>query len=103
MPRIYFAIIRSTKGPKYWLDVPKKWTSCDVCWRVTVRSKIERKGRDATIRIPAALMSAAGLSMVRTVNVHGESGRIIIEKLPGSEYDLEQLVSRITPKNRHRE
>jgi antitoxin MazE len=68
-----------------------------------VRSKIERKGRDAIIRIPTALMSAAGLSMARTVNVRGESGRIIIEKLPGSEYDLEQLVSRITPKNRHRE
>lgn len=68
-----------------------------------MRSKLEKRGDGAIVRIPATLMSAAGLSRVRMVNVRSESDRIIIERLSGSQYDLAHLVKRITPKNRHPE
>jgi antitoxin MazE len=35
------------------------------------------------------------------VDVREESGRIVIEPLPGKEYDLSELLRRITPENLH--
>jgi antitoxin MazE len=55
------------------------------------------------VRIPAAVMQAARLELDETVDVREESGRVVIEPVERKEYDLADLVKRITPKNVHDE
>jgi antitoxin MazE len=38
-----------------------------------------------------------------SVDVREESGRIVIEPVPRKEYDLSELLKRITPENLHEE
>ena len=64
---------------------------------------IKKWGNSASVRIPAAIMQAAHLDLDETVDVHEESGRIVIEPVQRKEYDLAELVKRITRENLHDE
>jgi antitoxin MazE len=62
---------------------------------------VKKWGNSASVRIPAAVMAAAALSLDQAVEVREEAGRIVIEPIRESTYDLEELVAGITDDNRH--
>jgi antitoxin MazE len=64
---------------------------------------IKKWGNSASVRIPAAIMEAAKLSLDETVDVREEGGRIVIEPVRQGEYDLDALLAGITPENLHAE
>lgn len=68
-----------------------------------MRVIVKKWGNSASVRIPAAVMEAAKLSLDTTVDVREEGGRIVIEPVHPAEYDLAQLLSAITPDNVHAE
>lgn len=68
-----------------------------------MRAIIEKRGEDAMVRIPAMVLRAAGFSPGQTVDVCAERGRIVITPLGAHNYELADLVDRITPENCHAE
>lgn len=68
-----------------------------------MRTVVKKWGNSASVRIPAAIMEAADLDLDDAVDVREESGRIVIEPAQRKEYDLTELVKRITHENLHDE
>lgn len=68
-----------------------------------MRVTVKKWGNSASVRIPAAIMEAAHLSLDETVDVREEGGRIVIEPVRPAGYDLAQLLAGITPDNLHAE
>jgi antitoxin MazE len=68
-----------------------------------MRTVVKKWGNSASVRIPAAVMQAAHLELDEAVDVREESGRVVIEPVQRKEYDLTELVERITRKNVHDE
>jgi antitoxin MazE len=68
-----------------------------------MKTVVKKWGNSASVRIPAAIMQAAHLDLDEAVDVREESGRIVIEPAQRKEYDLTELVNRITPENLHDE
>lgn len=64
---------------------------------------VKKWGNSASVRIPAAIMEAAHLSLDDAVEMREENGRIVIEPLRPRTYDLAQLVAGIKPENLHGE
>ena len=68
-----------------------------------MRVFVKKWGNSASVRIPAAIMEAANLRLDEAVDVREEGGRIVIEPVRSSEYDLAHLLASITPDNLHSE
>ncbi len=68
-----------------------------------LRTSIGKWGNSPAIRIPNALMHEAQLTPKQQVNITVSKGKIIIEPLKAPEYSIDELVSQITPANRHEE
>jgi antitoxin MazE len=68
-----------------------------------MKTVVKKWGNSASVRIPAAVMEAAHLELDETVDVREESGRVVIEPTQRKEYNLAELVKRITPSNLHEE
>lgn len=68
-----------------------------------MRVIVKKWGNSASVRIPAGIMEAAHLALDETVDIREEGGRIVIEPIRPSEYDLAQLLAGITPDNLHAE
>jgi antitoxin MazE len=68
-----------------------------------MRTVVKKWGNSASVRIPAAVMQAAHLDLDEAVDVREESGRIVIEPAERKEYDLTELLKRITSENLHDE
>jgi len=66
-----------------------------------MKAVVKKWGNSASVRIPAAVLQAAKLRLEDSVDVREESGRIVIEPVPCKEYDLSELLKRITPENLH--
>lgn len=66
-----------------------------------MRVIVKKWGNSAAVRIPAAVMSAAHLSLDQAVEVREEEGRLIIEPVRAATFDLAALVDSITEENRH--
>lgn len=64
--------------------------------------RVKKWGNSPAIRLPAAVMEAAHLSLEQAVEVRAENGRIIIEPAAPL-YELDDLLAGITAKNLHRE
>lgn len=63
---------------------------------------VKKWGNSPAIRLPAAVMEAAHLTLEQAVEVRAENGRIVIEPaIPV--YSLDDLLSGITTENRHSE
>ena len=62
---------------------------------------VKKWGNSAAVRIPAAILAAAGLKTDDKVDVREENGRIVIEKVASTEETLDEMIARITPENRH--
>ena len=58
---------------------------------------IKKWGNSASVRIPAAVMAAASLSVDQAVEVREENGRVIIEPVRAPVYVLEDLLANMTP------
>jgi antitoxin MazE len=64
---------------------------------------VRKWGNSAAVRIPAAVLDAAGLKADDAVEVHEEDGRVVIEKARPQPITLEWLLAGITPDNLHEE
>ena len=62
-----------------------------------MRVQVKKWGNSASVRIPASIMCAAELRLDQEVDVREEEGRIIIEPIARPIYDLDTLVSAMTP------
>jgi len=62
---------------------------------------VKKWGNSAAVRIPASLMEAARLRLDQAVDVREEEGRIVIEPIRETTFDLAALVAGITDENRH--
>jgi antitoxin MazE len=70
---------------------------------MTMRAVVKKWGNSASVRIPAGLLQAAHLELDAVVEVREEGGRIVIEPIRPTEFDIDQLLAGITPKNLHTE
>ena len=68
-----------------------------------MRTRVERWGDTASVRIPAAILRAVHLEIDAAVEIHEQDGRIIIQPLRPPTYPLEALLAGITPDNLHDE
>ncbi len=66
-----------------------------------MRVNVKKWGNSTAVRIPAAVLEEANFRINDTVDVRAEDGRIVIELVPAEDYDLDDLLNRITPENRH--
>lgn len=64
---------------------------------------VRKWGNSASVRIPAAVMQAAGLNLDQEVEVREEGGRVILEPVRNVSYDLASLLDGITEDNLHAE
>jgi antitoxin MazE len=62
---------------------------------------VKKWGNSASVRIPAAVMAAAALSLDQAVDVREEAGRIVIDPVGEEAFNLDDLVAGITDDNRH--
>jgi antitoxin MazE len=62
---------------------------------------VKKWGNSASVRIPAAVMAAAALSLDQAVDVREEAGRIVIGPIREEAFNLDDLVAGITDDNRH--
>lgn len=62
---------------------------------------VKKWGNSAAVRIPASVLEAAHVRLDQPVDVREEGGRIVIEALQPTHYDLDALVAAITDENRH--
>ena len=68
-----------------------------------MRAVVKKWGNSASIRIPSNVLKAAKLEIDDPVDVREEQGRIVVEPLRPTSYDLVDLIKRITPDNLHEE
>jgi len=66
-----------------------------------MRVTVKKWGNSASIRIPVSIMEAARLHVDDTVDIREENGHVVIEPIDKPKYDLEKLLSGITPDNLH--
>lgn len=64
---------------------------------------IKKWGDSPSVRIPAAVMKSAKLSLNSVVDVHVENGRIVLELIYPQDINLDDLVAGITSTNVHAE
>jgi antitoxin MazE len=62
---------------------------------------VKKWGNSAAVRIPAAVLEAAQVCLDQPVDVREEGGRIVIEPLRSTRYDIDALINGITDENRH--
>ena len=62
---------------------------------------VKKWGNSAAVRIPASVLEAAHVQLDQPVDVREEEGRIVIEPLRPTSYDLASLVAGITDENHH--
>ena len=63
-------------------------------------SVVQMWGNSAAVRLPSHVLKEAKLAPGEQVAITAEQGRIVIAPLR-SEFRLDELLARITPKNRH--
>ena len=68
-----------------------------------MRVTVKKWGNSASVRIPAAIMEAAHLTLDEVVDIREEGGNIVIEPVRPRGYDLAELLAGITPENLHAE
>lgn len=64
---------------------------------------VRKWGNSAAVRIPAAVMRAAGLNLDQEVEIREEGGRVVLEPVRQVSYDLASLLDGITEDNLHGE
>ncbi len=65
--------------------------------------KVQKWGNSLAVRIPKALAEEAGLEVGNEVELRAVDGQLRVAPTQEPRYTLEELVSQITPENRHGE
>jgi antitoxin MazE len=60
-------------------------------------------GHGASVRIPAAVMDAAGLSLDQTVDVRADGGCVIVEPVREPAFSLAELLAAVADESIHSE
>jgi antitoxin MazE len=66
-----------------------------------MKTTVKKWGNSAAVRIPSAIMEAADIRLEDLVDVSEEEGKIIVKRVQSKNYDLDDLVNRITVQNLH--
>jgi antitoxin MazE len=66
-----------------------------------MRTIVKKWGNSAAVRIPASVMEAADLRVEDLVEVSEEEGKIVVKRVHSKDYDLDDLIGRITTENLH--
>lgn len=67
-----------------------------------MRTNIRKWGNSPALRLPAAIMEQAGLSIDAAVDLRVEQDRIVIAPMPADDdLDIVAMSERITPENRY--
>jgi antitoxin MazE len=76
--------------------------SISVLQEAVMVTKVQKWGNSIGLRIPKAIAQEAEIEEGASVDLVVESGRLIVRPVR-KKYTLEELVSKITPENRHPE
>jgi antitoxin MazE len=68
-----------------------------------MRTRIQKWGNSLALRIPKPFAEETRLSEDTAVDVSVRNGKLVVVPVVEPELSLEDLVSRITPQNRHSE
>ncbi len=68
-----------------------------------MQASVQKWGNSLALRIPKAFAQQTRIRQGSPVSLTLENGRVIMKPLRRRKYKLQELVSRITPKNRHAE
>ena len=68
-----------------------------------MRIQVKKWGNSASVRIPATILAAASLRIDQEVDIREEDGRIVIEPATAPSFDLDRLLSAMTPDTFHEE
>lgn len=68
-----------------------------------MKVQIQKWGNSLALRIPKSFAVESKVQQGSMVEVSMDAGRIVVEPVEMPEYDLKDLVSRITKSNRHAE
>jgi len=68
-----------------------------------MQARIQKWGNSLAVRIPKTLATEAQLSQEAIVELAVAKGKLIIAPIKKQKYKLEELVSRITDENIHKE
>ena len=62
---------------------------------------VKKWGNSAAVRIPAAVMETARFALDQPVDVRAEDGRVVIEPVKRTQYDIGKLIESISRENCH--
>jgi len=68
-----------------------------------MQSKVKKWGNSLAIRIPKTYAEEAGITNNSSVEIRFVDGNLIISPTQTPEYDLDELLSEVTPENIHSE
>lgn len=66
-----------------------------------MKGTVKKWGNSAAIRIPCRLLEAVSLSLEEEVHIREDNGRIVIEPIQPTQYNLKDLLKGITAENQH--
>ena len=66
-----------------------------------MKGTVKKWGNSAAIRIPYRILEAVSLSLEEEVQIREDNGRIVIEPIQPTQYDLKDLLKGITAENQH--
>lgn len=68
-----------------------------------MKTAVQQWGNSLALRIPKAFAEQAKVKKGTAVNLTLKNGQMMVKPLKGRKYSLKELVSKITPRNRHPE
>lgn len=68
-----------------------------------MQTRIQKWGNSLALRIPSAFAEELGLAENSPVNLSLKEGGLVITPAAGEKWSLEDLLSKVTEENRHRE
>jgi antitoxin MazE len=68
-----------------------------------MQTRIQKWGNSLALRIPSAFAEEIGLAENSLVNLNLKEGALVVTAAAGERWSLDELLSRVTDDNRHRE
>ncbi len=68
-----------------------------------MRTRVQKWGNSLALRIPRSFASETRLENGSEVDLATKEGRLIVTPVTAAEYDLDELLASVTPRNLHGE
>jgi antitoxin MazE len=82
----------------------RKWDSRGILFVDThMKTRVQKWGNSLALRIPRPFAEESNLREDSAVDISVRNGRIVVVPIAEPEPSLEELVAKITPRNRHSE